>query len=783
MPPLKQALAAGCLLLFLQILAFAAPGAVVAPVLHAEIIARGDPAKPGEMYWALTALPAEKDIIPGIDASVRIELTKALKALAQESVTEWNFKPRAEGNFRTALGLKMPEAYNFTIQSPPPPDGSSDRHARKVDLTAKYESGVVIPVVRRKGLAVHIVVTGSRVISENPVATTLGNLARHGVAGLGDLSEEEKAFQVWVADAKSQGSGSDWRDSPEHLHACDVAAAAFASAKKNALAEAVVNKGSESAKVVTEIRNALQRGFQLSPTWETVSTAEAKDLLIFHEETNTWVATIPLHAVNDVRFEFSGIQTEGQEIPWATYPYASQLIGKKVKAEKEIEEKTEPEFLRLRGKVLTLDELHGQTKPILTMLDRNRKVLHASGPGSRDYDLVFSGVWLPRETEFTAGIGYSTDKGLGGKLGLTSRNLLPVKNSLLNFSIEAGTEKQEGHLSYTLPDYYKSADGRLSSQLDLTADYKRDDDQKLGAPDKTGVEEKRATGALKNVLHFVANPAAVSAEAGNQPGTWAYGATLETTLGYSDTQLDTSGIRDVQDGSLFFALANLQQHGWRELRRPEVPGIGKLEMFWQLRGKKGFTAGLGDFDFFSGETRGGLTLYFGDKSSRDFFARVLGGGAINSSNTPVFEQFRLGGDTIVRGLEEGERLARGVVYDSVEGGVRAGRIWQWISPTPETGPVAAEPGTSTTKPGPSVGGFDLGNTYVSLFFDHAYITRPSSRSGADKLSRDLESVGAALEIPLPTSAVQGRLQLGYAWSPQSIHEQGRSFVSVTLDFP
>jgi outer membrane protein assembly factor BamA len=464
--------------------------------------------------------------------------------------------------------------------------------------------------------------------------------------------------------------------------------------------------------------------------------------------------------------------------------YADQLTAVKAEEEARIDQKSEPYFAELRGKLLTLDELKSQVKPILTSLQRIRSVLHSGGPGSRDHDLVFNGVWLPNETEFTAGVGYSSDKGVGGKIGLTSRNLPLVKNSLLDLGIEAGTEKQDGHLSYTLPDYYKSADGRLSFQLDLTAGYKRDRDQKLGAPDSAGVREGRATGALKNVLRFTANPAATGGASPGQPATFGYGATLETTLGYSNTQLRTSE-KDpaLQDGSVFFALADLQQRGWRDLRKPEAPGIGRVEMSWQLRGKKGFTAGLGDFDFFTAETKIALTIYFGHESSRDFFVRVLVGGAISRGNTPIFEEFRLGGDTIVRGLEEGERLAREVAYDSMEAGVRAGRVWQWVSRTRDNKPAVSEPASSTSSPTPSVGGFDLGNSYISLFFDHAYIARPSSGSGADGLSRNLESVGAALEIPLPTSAVQGRLRIGYAWSPQSIHEQGRSFASVTLDFP
>jgi hypothetical protein len=779
MPPLKQPIAAACLAFswLLACDAFAAVDRNV-PVIRAEIIVREDSIG---MYWALTSLPTEKDIAVA-DPSLRVALTKALKALAQQGVEEWNFKHRAAGNFKTELQAQIPDRYNFTLKSPSSPTPASARGAQRIVLTANFEAGLEVPVVRKKGLVMHIVVTGSKVISENPVRTTLGNLAAHGVTGLTDLSGEDKAVSVSVADTKSPGSGSEWKESPEHLHAYAVVALAYASAKKHALQEQEPNEGSASAQFVAEVRDALQRTFQLSPNWETVSLEEAKEFLIF--DGTQWVVTLPLHAIGEVKFQFSAIQTEGKEIPWDSYPYASQLAENKARAEDQVEQKNEEEFANLGGKLLTADELRGQTKPIVKELERNRNVLHASGPDSQGYDLVFSGVWLPRETEFTAGIGYSTDKGFGGKLGLTSRNLPLMKNSLLNFSIDAGTETQGGHFSLTLPDYYKSADGRWFAQLDLTADYKRDQDQKLGVPDQPGVDEERFTAALKNMLRFTANPAAASNKSGSKPGTWGYNATLETTLGYSDTQFapHPGRAREEQDGAFLFALADLQQRGWREFRKADAPGLGKVEMFWQLRAKKAFTAGLGDFDFFTAGTKASFTVYFGNESSRDYFVRVLGGGVLNSGNTPVIEQFRLGGDATVRGLEEGERIAQDVVYGSVEGGVRAGRIWQLISRARERGPVTPQQ-TKSDKPIPNVGGFDLGNTYVTLFYDRAHIAQSPSQSGADGLPFNLESIGTALEIPLPASAVQGRLRIGYAWSPQSIHERGRSFVSVALDFP
>jgi hypothetical protein len=68
---------------------------------------------------------------------------------------------------------------------------------------------------------------------------------------------------------------------------------------------------------------------------------------------------------------------------------------------------------------------------------------------------------------------------------------------------------------------------------------------------------------------------------------------------------------------------------------------------------------------------------------------------------------------------------------------------------------------------------------VNAFFDYAFITRRGSRDASG--SRSLEAVGVSLEMRLPESARNGSIELGYAWSPDSSHEQGRIFTSARFD--
>jgi len=217
-----------------------------------------------------------------------------------------------------------------------------------------------------------------------------------------------------------------------------------------------------------------------------------------------------------------------------------------------------------------------------------------------------------------------------------------------------------------------------------------------------------------------------------------------------------------EGGQILFLLLDAQQSLRWKFLPPDRHGWGETRLLWNITAKKAFQAGPGDFDYFAGNTSITGKFYFGDKSSRDFNIRLTIGGALITGNSPLFEEFRIGGDTIVRGMEEGERTARGLFFDTVEFGVAVERLW---------------PGGSAAL------GFDLKNLYLSLLFDHALITRSGSANPPPPgESRNFESIGVSLEMALPSDKVAGSLEIGYAWSPQSIHENGRVFTTVRFDF-
>jgi hypothetical protein len=249
-----------------------------------------------------------------------------------------------------------------------------------------------------------------------------------------------------------------------------------------------------------------------------------------------------------------------------------------------------------------------------------------------------------------------------------------------------------------------------------------------------------------------------------------------TSAGLSDTRLGapTELQSEVESGQVLFLLAELQQTWRRKLRLRGEEGLGEVELVGNGRVKKGFEAGPGDFDFLAADAVVTGTAYFGKTTSRDFLLRLVLGGAIVSGNSPLFEEFRLGGDSVVRGMEEGERVARGVIYGTVQGGISLERLWSIASRATKPADKSESAAASSASPGP-----DFSKIYLNLFYDQAYITSRGSRDQGASLSP--KAFGASLKMDLP-GEVRGELEFGYAWSPESIHEQGRVFTSVRINF-
>jgi hypothetical protein len=733
--------------------------------LRLEVVSQAEGESNG--FWVLKRLPGPEDIA-GPETTMKTDVQKAIasiRAADKENPQQWNLKKRDPANFETELRRNLPTYIVVAVRYPPPgPSGIAE-----ITFTSKLTNGTAPPIVN-KPIEISIIVRGSTAIARQPVRTTIGNLASHHVGNLGTLTPDEAQTKVLVtANPQTSPATASWADSNDHARAFAAAVFAFQSAKTHNLpANQPFGKESQETGALTgaedvvrsEIEAYVNREFSLPGQWEVVAP-EDRGLKLLETEfgPQPWRIQIALQAVEEVSFHIRNSQIDGNLEPVDKHPKWADDIAA---LERRVQANEKKRFDDLRGRLITAEEFNASAEEIRRDVRGEHNLVNPTvETGERS--VMVAAEFLPRITDLEAGVGYSTDKQLSGSLSLTSRNL--IKNdSLLKLSATVGLEKQEGEFSFALP-WYISRDGRSSSTLDINVTYGKDNDLILGAPQFDGLDEERLAGSVRNTFRFTSERMLGDGTvAPDLRPSQVYALLVATSAGLSDTRLAAPPALRTQteSGQILFLLLDAQQSLRWKLRPRESPGWGETQLLWDVVAKKAFRAGPGDFDFFASNTSLTGKIYFGDKSSRDFIARLTIGGALVTGNSPLFEEFRIGGDTIVRGMEEGERTARGLFFDTLQFGVAVERLW---------------PGGSAAL------GFDLKNLYLGLLFDHALITRQGSASPPPSgESRNFEAVGVSVEMALPGDKTAGSLEFGYAWSPQSIHEHGRVFTTVRFDF-
>lgn len=730
--------------------------------------------------WVLKSLPTKEDVGKKLDAELRADLQKAIEAVAVQFRAHSANTP-AFALFSTAVTARMAAKYpKFALQRPPDSSGDSGFF----ELRALYDEPAGPVHIRKPLEMISVTVRGSEALAGNPVLTTLGELESHTVPGLPTLSKEDRKTAIFVGASEDDvaKASSSWGNSSDHAAAFEIAAFAFASAQTHNLqgSVSVPEAGLSSnafSKVTADIEHEVTDRYGL-PGWR-VFPADRKGVLVKsdREKTDPWTIDIALQAVESVKFHIQGVRMEGQVELLERYPSWAQKLAR---LEEQVTRDQRVAFDSLRGRLVTKEEFGRVSKDLLDRIEQEKKIV-AAGVDTADNAIVFTALYQPRITDLKAGGGYSTDKQLAGTLSLTSQNAWG-DDSLLKLAFTAGMEKQEGEFSFGRPFFHRR-DSPFTSKLDIAARYVRDDDQKLGMPAGVGLDEEQYSITVGHTLEYRRTSVDRESEADRtkppeSPIGHSYFAQLATSTGLSDTRLGAPDDlkSQVESGQVLFLQADFEQQWNRKLRMRGEPGLGETGLLWNVHLKKGFEAGPGDFDFFAAQTAATTTVYLGNVSSRDFLIRLTLGGAVVTGNSPVFEEFRLGGDSTVRGLEYGERIARGAIYNTVQAGITVDRLISGITQVIKKD-KAETPAAKTS--GETQGGLDLTSIYLNIFFDYAYITRRGSRDSSG--TRSLETVGISLEMRLPESARNGSIEFGYAWSPDSTHDHGRIFTSARFD--
>jgi hypothetical protein len=190
----------------------------------------------------------------------------------------------------------------------------------------------------------------------------------------------------------------------------------------------------------------------------------------------------------------------------------------------------------------------------------------------------------------------------------------------------------------------------------------------------------------------------------------------------------------------------------------------------------------GNFTFDRYQATAQAEVFWGITRTNDFLVRYSRGLGTSTSTTPLFELFRLGGSSNVRGIEEGEFVGRNIVFDQSEFGVNAQSLWQWITRKPKTasaaGPSAA-PQLNTL-----LSGLGITSIFLNGFYDRGRVIDTTSLGNLLDLRHSMHGAGFDVELRgLRVKNKRANLSLGYARSPESIlHTKGVFISSLSIDF-
>lgn len=198
-------------------------------------------------------------------------------------------------------------------------------------------------------------------------------------------------------------------------------------------------------------------------------------------------------------------------------------------------------------------------------------------------------------------------------------------------------------------------------------------------------------------------------------------------------------------------------------RRSDRPGLGPFQLGLSLQAK---SAG----DYFGGDHRFdqyrlGATgeVFWGWRSARDLLLRYGSVFGASSAATPIFEQFRLGGQGSVRGLEEGEAVGRGIFSERAELG------------------FLLEPLFPRKPPASELMAFLRANAYLKVFYDRGGVAASSSFDELRRARHDFTGHGVAIELrELSIGQRRGHLSLGWARSAEARRSSGSIFAELVL---
>lgn len=382
-------------------------------------------------------------------------------------------------------------------------------------------------------------------------------------------------------------------------------------------------------------------------------------------------------------------------------------------------------------------------------------------------DLVYSVDYRPGQFGFTLKAQADSSRQLTGSVTL---DYSLANDQDLSLSGAIGTTSQSASISYTQPRLQL---GSLASLLLIhSAAYNRDQDVRLG----------NATGPLVTTRNLQIGP---EAQINGSIPIRDDGSTRRQLLYRSSASIyyrnfggaGPATFLQPQPAALHGAGGSLAQSFQYQNASAPPPAGGATAAaggFWTpVEFDASITLALAEFlpSSRSGYTRATVQAaalqFFGSATTgerRTYVQASAMAGAL-TSGAPRLDFLRLGGQDFSPGLDDGELAGRTSWNTALEGG------WRLASIIPSLG---GDKGSSL-----------LDNVYVGAFAQYGGVARQAEAGGQFNSHRSALSLGAGARLFGISGGAPGSssLNLGYAWSPQSIRRSGRFYASVALPFP
>ena len=607
---------------------------------------------------------------------------------------------------------------------------------------------------------------------DTPIQVTKSMQQIADALGINSLSPEEKtvALTIFYAPSDLQASGGAQRTEEQFVQALQEAAykgfLQFRAAKmqKCTLREFAVDQ---------TIEGSLQNLF-------TVYGAQTASFLSPENREQFGVSGIEL--IGDVQIKVTpAADATGNQTPNDRDKEIAALLNKTYK----------PRLLAQPGTIVTADMLDKDTRQLY--LVRNVSAIPKFSYANR---VLTYEVERRREIvslTLTGTGSYSPEDALNGSLALATDNILH-RNESLSLNFTGGGSLQEGQFSFSIPRENPKERRKIPiifAGFGLSGSYSYDSSQRLGNPPPTQLSERKSQISSKLSFEydsFTDRDFVAQAEGINDNRKrLRHLVTADIGFDLQNSNLKSRGEvpLDVIDGRVAYPSLALRYFGTYDLRKAgQRGGIGELDFLFTASGQKGLNSFGADFDYRRYEMSAGAQMFFGFTSTTNLFLRYQRGIGAASSGTPIFRLFRLGGSLNVRGLEEGEFVGNSYAYDRTELGVALLPLLHTVRSLFPRNKKSDQEGTETT-PVTNIGGIDLANTYIKVYYDRGRIFDTKSLGTILNPAHGVKGYGIAAELRGIAFIMNKRanLTIGYAKSPDSLlHHRGIVVTGLSLDF-